>query len=77
MLQASGNTNANIFQNIHIDHKRFDALFCFIQSYFQHIDYVLEVLNVHVNENEKKILLFLRLFFATSEKLTFEQENAI
>ena len=31
-----------------------------------------EVLNVHVNESEKKIY-----FFSSSEKLTFEKENVI
>ena len=35
-----------------------------------------EVLNVHVNEN-KKTTVFRKTFFASSEKLTFEKENAI
>ena len=40
--------------------------------------YVPEVLNVHVNENNFKNLLFLgEFFFASNEKLTFEKENVI
>ena len=35
-----------------------------------------EVLNVHVNENKKKSTIF-RIFFSSSEKLTFEKENVI
>ena len=35
-----------------------------------------EVLNVHVNENNKKIYFFLDSF-SSSEKLTFENENVI
>ena len=35
-----------------------------------------EVLNVHVNENNKKIYFFSKdFFFSSSEKLTFEKEN--
>ena len=41
------------------------------------ISNVPEVLNVHVNESEKKYNFIGRLFFASSEKLTFENENAI
>ena len=36
-----------------------------------------EVLNVHLNENNKKNLLFLEGFFSSSKKLTFEKENLI
>ena len=36
-----------------------------------------EVLNVHINENKKKSTFFLRIFFPSSEKLTFEKENVI
>ena len=39
---------------------------------------VLEVLNVYVNENNVKKLIFLEgFFFPSSEKLTFEIENVI
>ena len=36
-----------------------------------------EVLNVHMNESEKKIYFFRRIFFSSNEKLTFENENVI
>ena len=36
-----------------------------------------EVLNVHVNENKKKSTFSRRIFFSSSEKLTFEKENVI
>ena len=40
--------------------------------------YVPEVLNVHVNENNKKIYYFWKdFFFASTEKLTFEKANVI
>ena len=39
--------------------------------------HVPEVLNVYVNENNKKIYFFRRIFFSSSEKLTFEKENMI
>ena len=37
--------------------------------------YVPEDLNIHVNENNKKIYVFRRIFFSSSEKLTFEKQN--
>ena len=36
-----------------------------------------EVLNVHVDETNKKIYFFRRIFFSSSEKLSFEKENVI
>ena len=39
--------------------------------------YVPEVLNVHMNKSKKKICFFRRIFFSSSEKLTFEEENVI
>ena len=36
-----------------------------------------EVLNVYMNESKKKIYFFRRIFFSSSEKLTFEKENVI
>ena len=38
---------------------------------------VSEVLNVHVNENNRKKYFFQKDFFLSSEKLTFEKENVI
>ena len=39
--------------------------------------HVPEVLNVHVNETNEKINFFRRIFFSSSEKLSFEKENVI
>ena len=36
-----------------------------------------EVLNVHMNESEKKFYFFRRIFFSSGEKSTFEKENVI
>ena len=36
-----------------------------------------EILNVHVNENRKKITFSRRIFFSSSKKITFEKENVI
>ena len=36
-----------------------------------------EFLNVHINEHKKKSTFFRRIFFPSSEKLTFEKENVI
>ena len=36
-----------------------------------------EVLNVQVNESKKKSTFFRKIFFSSSEKLLFEQENVI
>ena len=36
-----------------------------------------EVLNVHVNENNKKSTIFRKIFFSSSEKWNFEKENVI
>ena len=36
-----------------------------------------EVLNVHMNESEKKSIFCRRIFFSSSEKLIFEKENVI
>ena len=36
-----------------------------------------EVLNVHVNESEKKITFLRYIFISNSEKLTFQKENVI
>ena len=40
-------------------------------------NYAPGVLNVHVNENKKKPTIFRKIFFSSSEKLTFEKENVI
>ena len=37
--------------------------------------HVPEVLNVHINESEKKIYFFSKDFFSNSEKLTFEKKR--
>ena len=39
--------------------------------------HVSQVLNVHVNESKKKSTFFRKIFFPSSEKLTFEKENVI
>ena len=36
-----------------------------------------EVLNVHMNESGRKNISFRRIFFSSSEKLTFEKKNVI
>ena len=36
-----------------------------------------EVLNVHVNENNKKSIFSRRIFLSNSEKLTSQKENVI
>ena len=36
--------------------------------------HVPEVLNVHVNGDKKKSTFFRRIFFSSSEKLTFEKK---
>ena len=36
-----------------------------------------EVLNVHVNERKKKSTFFRKIFFSSSQKLTFEKDNII
>ena len=36
-----------------------------------------EVLNLHVNESKKKSTFFRKIFFPSSEKLTFENEYVI
>ena len=41
-------------------------------------NHVPEVLTAHVNENNKKNLLFLEgYFFSSNKKITFEKENVI
>ena len=59
--------------------------FLFIQNPWRSFDsrfkaaciHVSEVLNVHLNENNKKYTFLRRIFFSSSEKLTFEQGNVI
>ena len=47
-----------------------------IMTFIQYsLENVPEVLNDHMNESEKKIYFFRRIFFSSSEKLTFEKEN--
>ena len=49
-----------------------------IMTFIQYsLENVPEVLNDHMNESEKKIFFFRRIFFSSSEKLTFEKENVI
>ena len=42
-----------------------------------HLNYVQEVLNVHMNVSKKNLLFLDRFFFPSSEKLIFEKENRI